>query len=70
MLKLGEKQSVEQAYEAIWNTFKVEKGFPEKELLDRGWCFQFDDIYRPDIVFVGINPSFLAGDVWEVLPMI
>ncbi len=45
-------------YDKIWNKYSNQSEFKFKELLSRNYLFQFDEIETPDIVFMGINPSY------------
>lgn len=58
-----------EKYHKIWDdfygkTFDFSSSNNEKSLLDRGFVFQFDeDIHQPDILFLGINPSYNGGEM-------
>lgn len=55
------EQEIQQKYMALWDKYK-KLGF-ETELLERGFLFQYDEgIINPDILFLGINPSFKEGE--------
>ncbi len=46
-----------QEYNALWTEFETRNFLPE--LLRRGFTFHYEaDIQNPDVLFVGINPSF------------
>lgn len=48
-------------YQTIWDEFLRLESFEFKDVLKRDFLFQFDDVKNPDILFVGINPSY-GGD--------
>lgn len=60
-------------YAEIWNKYKqTELNKPTESssvpLLERGFVFQFDEeIVKPDVLFVGINPSYKHGSENEEL---
>lgn len=62
-----------QDYQNIWDDFQA-KGFnpttatSNTPLLDRGFVFQFDEgLVEPDVLFVGVNPSYADGSEKENL---
>jgi hypothetical protein len=62
---------LEQEYQKLWDKFH-KKGFNPTTitsnipLLDRGFVFQFDEgLVEPDVLFVGINPSYKDGSDHE-----
>lgn len=48
-------------YQTIWDKFLSLESFEFKDVLKRDFLFQFDDVKNPDVVFVGINPSYGGG---------
>lgn len=58
-------------HQKIWDKFKdtevnILTGKSNTPLLERGFVFQFDETTpNPDVVFMGINPSFKDGDKEE-----
>lgn len=48
-------EQLKSDYQEIWNKYE-ENLFPE--VLKRGFLFQFDCVQEPDVLFIGINPSF------------
>ncbi|MCB9047405.1 MAG: hypothetical protein H6550_14830 [Chitinophagales bacterium] len=52
------KDELIAAYDKIWNKYSNQLEFKFTELLSRNYLFQFDEIETPDIVFMGINPSY------------
>lgn len=60
-------------YHLIWEKYKLSDlnsptNSSADKLLDRGFVFQFDEeIVKPDVLFVGINPSYKHGSLKEEL---
>lgn len=60
-------------YHLIWEKYKLSDlnsptNSSADKLLDRGFVFQFDEeIMNPDVLFVGINPSYKHGSIKEEL---
>lgn len=52
-----------ERYKRIWDDFSASE---LDEILGRGFTFQFDNIENPDILFMGINPSYLEKEVPKV----
>ncbi len=52
------KEYLINEYQAIWNCYLDNNDFNFKTVLERDLLFQYDDVQNPDIVFVGINPSY------------
>ena len=48
-------------YNRVWeNNLELETTF--KEVLSRGFLFQYDGVVNPDVLFLGINPAFGQGE--------
>lgn len=64
-------KELENEYRAIWKKYQntaLNAPTPSStdKLLDRGFVFQFDEeIENPDVLFVGINPSYKHNSIKE-----